>query len=324
MRELVECFQSWLNANPSDLLAHRLLGALAEQTRRTADRTDPEQRWFDPLDVFIAAGDGEDDFERAKTRFNNARVPKYLTSRSIDLEDWFRQHGFDQGLRLKKTETKGKHRAQWYLEPYELPSTDMAGAAAGDEPMAEPASVDQVIYDFSPPGTVKTNWFGSLWFKDGRFETRSPVGLAWLTGVLVVVLVVILELLAVWGMSQQRRPVELGDLATLLLLAIGGVVLWRQFVRPSELLVEDRIRPAPDALLALKEAPAQIEFSTDGDRRVVQIVRYSARCPICAGDLELSLGEGERHRRLFGRCRESPQEHAYTFDRVTRRGRRAQ
>ena len=59
-----------------------------------------------------------------------------------------------------------------------------------------------------------------------------------------------------------------------------------------------------------------------GDERVIGLVRYTATCPECSAAVELRYGEGHERRRLFGCCVESPQEHVFTFDRVTRRGRR--
>jgi hypothetical protein len=68
------------------------------------------------------------------------------------------------------------------------------------------------------------------------------------------------------------------------------------------------------------EEPAQLENFKEGDIRMLGLVRYSATCTIYAAKVELRYGDGAERRRLFGRCIEAPQDHVFTFDRVTRKG----
>lgn len=60
----------------------------------------------------------------------------------------------------------------------------------------------------------------------------------------------------------------------------------------------------------------------DRNARYIRLVRYGGVCPVCAGQIELRYGTGSEARRLFGSCSEAPQEHLFSFDRVTRLGRR--
>lgn len=53
-------------------------------------------------------------------------------------------------------------------------------------------------------------------------------------------------------------------------------------------LLDDRLIPAAELWVAWNEANAQLELTKDKhDRRCLQLVRYTAVCPICAGTLEL-------------------------------------
>lgn len=61
--------------------------------------------------------------------------------------------------------------------------------------------------------------------------------------------------------------------------------------------------------------------------RKIQLVSYTAICPICEKSLgrddvriDVSKGGKEFHNRLIGRCSESPTEHVFSFDHITRIG----
>jgi hypothetical protein len=87
-------------------------------------------------------------------------------------------------------------------------------------------------------------------------------------------------------------------------------------------LVDDRIIPAAELWVALKEANAQLELTKDlNDRRRLLLVRYTAVCPVCAGNLELR-SQGPNFRRLVGCCDAAPHDHVFSFDRIRRAGRR--
>lgn len=52
----------------------------------------------------------------------------------------------------------------------------------------------------------------------------------------------------------------------------------------------------------------------------VKLTKYVALCTICNAKVELARGEPDFPRRVIGRCKESPQEHVFSFDRVTKLG----
>lgn len=73
-------------------------------------------------------------------------------------------------------------------------------------------------------------------------------------------------------------------------------------------------------------ATDKIRESTGRPIRKIQLVSYWATCPICKEKLQrnvridVSKGGKEFHNRLIGRCSESPTEHIYSFDHITRIG----
>lgn len=80
--------------------------------------------------------------------------------------------------------------------------------------------------------------------------------------------------------------------------------------------IHDRLRPAPDELLAIGE-PAQIEIFGSGQDAEWRLVRYVAVCAVCAGEIRVLPGEPDFPRRMVGRCHQSPREHVFSFDRIT-------
>jgi hypothetical protein len=88
-------------------------------------------------------------------------------------------------------------------------------------------------------------------------------------------------------------------------------------------LLDDRIGLAPEWMLHWKESGATVEIlngeNADAPRRI-QVLRYTATCPVCGAMVKLDRGEPDFPRRLVGRCEDSPREHVFSFDRITRSG----
>lgn len=55
--------------------------------------------------------------------------------------------------------------------------------------------------------------------------------------------------------------------------------------------------------------------------RKLQFVIYEGKCPLCTNKVEIIQGKGRFKGRLIGECTESPREHVFSFDHVTKVGR---
>jgi hypothetical protein len=113
---------------------------------------------------------------------------------------------------------------------------------------------------------------------------------------------------------------------TCLLAAIGfgSLVLSSPLYR----VTSNKIVMAPDWMMPLKETNVQLEFkkisihpATGNAIRELRLMVYSAKCSICDGRVEVQGGGLQFPFRLVGRCIESPREHVFSFDHVTRIGR---
>lgn len=109
-------------------------------------------------------------------------------------------------------------------------------------------------------------------------------------------------------------------------LVIIALVVWA-FSSPLFRVVSNRIVMAPDWMTRLKDTNVQLELKkidTDPETgkvtRELRLMVYSAKCPVCTGRVEVVGGGIEFPFRLVGRCTESPREHVFSFDHITRTG----
>jgi len=52
------------------------------------------------------------------------------------------------------------------------------------------------------------------------------------------------------------------------------------------------------------------------------MLRYTARCPICDGEVTIEKGRRQHRGRLVGECGRNPVEHVFSFDFITCKGAR--
>ena len=60
----------------------------------------------------------------------------------------------------------------------------------------------------------------------------------------------------------------------------------------------------------------------EGEDRVLRMVRYTATCPVCEGEITIEKGRRRLRGRLIGECGRNPVEHVFSFDFITRKGER--
>lgn len=323
MRELLDCLDDWLQRNRCDGVAFSLFAALTRETLKRAGSTDPAQREFDAGALAPAAG-GPGDFESAKRWIDRGKFAVFAEARKAAIEQHFRAAGHTRALKVVRRSPRGKHRTVWYLEPYllgeEAEETESIGLPETSDRPHAPLSIQ---YEFTPPGKIRAAWYARPLIGTGSFVTRSWRGILWVTAFLVPVGFLLISAVLTLGFTYFRRPVQTADLASLVVVAILAWFVWRTLVRPTMWLLEDRIIPATELWVAWNEENAQLELATDefGHRRL-QLVRYTAVCPVCAGTLELRYSQGPNSRRLLGCCTEAPHDHVFSFDRISRLGSR--
>jgi hypothetical protein len=320
MRELIECFLEWLSVNRSDVKAWTILEALARETLKKVDSHDPGLREFDAEALAHASEPTAAwDYDNAKRRLTNAKLDSFLEARRASIESFFIEHGHQKALKLGYRASAGRHRSVWFLVPYELPPPGEMGSLAS--PASAASFQAELVYEVTAPGQVKPNaTLGRLLLGEGgEISTRSVRGVLWMALMIGSLVLVGACVYLFSAMSHVQRPLATSDLVLLVMIASAAWMFWRFGVRPWIWLLEDRIVPAGDWLIALSERPSQLELTKE---KRFRLVRFGGTCPICAGEIELRYGQAAQRRRLFGCCSEAPQDHVFTFDRVLRRGTR--
>lgn len=317
MKELVQCFLDWLVAEPVGNNASKILAALARETMKRIDSPDPDQREFDAVALTEACRTGEElDYEKAKKWFMAANIERHMAGRLESIEAYFRGQGKSQCLALKKRPSLGKHKTTWYLEPYDLSESNP------EREHPEKSDPRCITYSLQRPPEIKLNMLGKIMLGDGAFITRSGRAVFWAGLMILSVAPVIFAIFLVLTMGAFTHDIKTNEI--ILVLALTGMctAYWHIIIRPWVLLLDDRIVLAGNFFTSLLEDPAQLDMAKDDKHRYIRLVRYAATCPVCAGNIELRYGSGENKRRIFGCCSEVPQEHVFTFDRVTMVGER--
>jgi hypothetical protein len=307
----------------------KILKVMATETLARADRPSQQQREIEVLDVAKTCQPERDwEYDAAKLWFNRANPSKYLEGRKADFEAHFLLNGHTQGLKLRKRESAGGHRAPWYFEVYELADKhtvkpdDVGTTSSAQADTSATVSELGITYGVTKPGDIQLSWLGRLMLGNGAFKTKSGRGVLWASWMVTTGIFILSCGYVFFAMGLLNRPLHTSDLVLLIFLAAVGWAAWRMVLRPLLWLLDDRIILAAEGLMKFKEDPAQLDMTKDEAHRYIRLVRYSAVCSICAGNIELRYGYGQNHRRIFGCCSEVPTEHVFTFDRVTRMGQR--
>ncbi|MCJ8321553.1 MAG: hypothetical protein MJK12_18100 [Colwellia sp.] len=111
------------------------------------------------------------------------------------------------------------------------------------------------------------------------------------------------------------------------LLFIFSVAFIGSSIFPFYVASNLRIAIAPQWLMNLSQVSAQIEsiklskFRKNGrPYRKLEFVIYEGKCPLCNNVVEIENGKRQFKGRLVGICNESPREHVFSFDHVTKSG----
>lgn len=171
--------------------------------------------------------------------------------------------------------------------------------------------------------TPKPAWW-ARWFLSREFHLTGWRRALFLTPAIVSLIFAVVVILVVWlTLSHQQAIPPNRILVLVTTAALVGFFAWRMVMGVGR-LGDKRIIMAPDILIGFREYGVQLELtridSTPGAASRLGLVRYAATCPICGARVQIESGGREFHGRLVGRCQESPDEHIYSFDRVTKSG----
>lgn len=306
-----------LEAIPSDKkgeIAYRVLAYIATRTFELGDdKTEPERIATKDIYLDLDANPNREPAAWMSPIWRNLeqRILPELTPR---LQECCRVAGLNVFPSIAKAE--GRHSV-YYLTAALLPDD-----VAKSEDLVSESQLPADALHYEADLTLKLSRLGCWLFSEGM---RWTDGKRWgfLSWNLAILLLAGFLMLATWLVTVTSvTPLNARDL---LLLAILFVAPWAtlRHLEQSFQLFDDRITLASELLLAWREAGATIEIirsERDEIPNTILVRRYTATCPVCGSMVKLDKGEPDFPRRIVGRCIESPREHVFSFDRVTRSG----
>lgn len=314
------CLKGYVSAHDDGSKLFRFLAALAEEV--LADLAKGGSGEVSTKSIYLTLNP-KGDPEHASNRVSGAWSDweKKSKDRLIGLQDYAANLGVAYyPWPVKKGDSKGgAGRPTLYAieakpietQPLENQASEASGVTSADI---------RYIRETTPKAALWAGWFFSKEFHLTGWRRAlflTPAILALLGG-LIVFLVVWLTLSHQQAISPNRILVLVAS------AAVVGYFAWKMVMGIAR-LGDKRIIMAPDILLNFHEYGVQLELTridtTPGTASRLGLVRYAATCPICGARVRVESGGREFYGRLVGRCQESPDEHVFSFDRVTRSGR---
>lgn len=337
MRDLLQCLLLWLEDEPIEQKGYYVLKALAQESLKVA-QYGPDQRRFTAAQIVQAVTDLTDAGDPVGKSVREASVSPtkwldwhrsvvpYWEQRKNRVISLARERGLGQYPKPDYVEGGGRGNENLYQLTPELLSNDAETTSKPDGVFEQATAVNSndqigtISYEVTKPGEIKPSLRAKLLFQDGQVRIGSWQSLLIRGYVLAGMLTaVFLPILSYFGLMSPRAVTT--QHLTILVGAIGiPIAIWFFVIRPWIRLLDDRIIPAPDSALAFSEKNGQLELLKKGDTYLIRLVRYSGTC-FCGAAVYLDDGSPDFPRRMVGRCSESPREHIFSFDRVTRMGR---
>ena len=316
LEQVASCLLDYLNVHGKNSQLYQVLQFLAESTlSRLAEGKDPRFNYYKIREGVTRETEGD-----ASAWFS--RHWKSLTGDfRLRCEEGIQKFAADQGLGVypwvEKHESDGGAGNQALISLIALP---IPGISASNK------SADATPHDITyiPAEKLKLSWWARWLFDENQVaEGWGKWLLIWPT-ILYVALTVAGSVFVLFVLSLSKQPVTTGDLAAMLIIILFNWPAYRslqQFTR----LIDDRIIMASDAMLGFREFGVCLELFRPNAREVgapkkARMIKYAAQCQVCAAQVLLDVGEPDFPRRIVGRCQESPREHVFSFDRVTRGG----
>lgn len=324
LESTLRCFLNWLEQENNDQKNHNILVALAKESLKKISA--PEAlRKFDKKDVASAYGlaDGEKDLG---SWLKWPDVEKYWEARREAYLGFADSRGVDHCPVLERKATTGRNETLYWISARPIAELKRSEAEEGSEIGAAPEKGAQsnknpsleLGYQCTQPGDIACAFLLKPWLSNGKVVLKG--WRAWSVALPLFGLGMVMLGIIWLALAQVGRGNVGGKAIVSSLFLLGfAYLLWIFFIRPMKHLGEDRIICAEGAE-SFKEQSGQLELVRSNGIRTIHLIRYSSSCAICGASVTVEKGEPDFPRRLVGRCAESPREHVFSFDRVTRKG----
>ncbi|MBW8456983.1 MAG: hypothetical protein K0M58_00855 [Thiobacillus sp.] len=318
-KEAARCLEGYVSAHDDGTRLFRFLSALAAEVLADLNKGGAgEVATIKIHNNLYPHGAKEDASNRVSGAWND--WVKKSEDRLIGLQDYAANQGLDYyPWPMKKGDSKGGFGRHTHYAIEVRP----IGKQALESQAREVTSVPYADIRYIRETTPKPAWWAS-WFFSKEFHLAGWRRILFLTPAILMLIAALGVFLVVWfTLSHQQAIPPSRILVLVATAAAAGYFAWIM-VSGVGRLGDKRIIMAPDILIGFREYGVQLELtridSTPRAASRLGLVRYAATCPICGAKVQVESGGREFHGRLVGRCQESPDEHVFSFDRVTRSG----
>lgn len=311
LKEAVTCLLEYIQIHGENNKAFEILKHLANETVQRIDHVQ-EGRQFTNEAIYRATVKTNQKNDKFDYSSWFSRYWNKLNETSLDgLENFSRQNGYKHFAWISKKDGGGSGNSSMYflhaipVKKTELLNTDVKHDIKYIE-----------ISNVSPSWWAK--WLFNQNFSANTLKTKIYIFYYPIASLLLSIIIILIFWLA---LNSKKEAFSANDMVSVIFMM--GLAYYAQFKFFSLIhFLEDRIIMAPLKLLGLYEKDVSLELVTSKDRKskFLRLIKYASQCPICQAEILLDRGEPDFPRRIVGRCKESPREHVYSFDRITLTG----
>lgn len=319
-RRAAQCLLDYLKVHGKNGRAFEVLFFLARETVRRID--EGREAVFNNHAIRHGVlGDKVDDPSAWLSPLWKNITGDLRAEREEGLQAFAREQGLDVYPWVAKLESSGGAGNQALYSLVALPLPDVSERVTATEAAEAPPAITYI-----PAENVQPAWWAGWLFDRDRIAAGWRKGLLIWPTLLWFVVLAFLALFALIALGQDNHPLTTRNLVILVVIALMAAYCLL-LVRRFEQLVDDRIIMAFEGMVGFREFGVCLELfrpsgQGTGTPSCLRMVKYAAQCPVCKSQVLLAKGEPDFPRRIVGRCQESPREHVFSFDRMTRSGSR--
>ncbi len=315
---LAKCLVSFIELLSSDKKIHRFIHEIAKQTINKSKAG--QDTSITTKELFLELFSGQNEANASSVLANIWKnISKLQDEVSVRLtEHAVNEFGLDVYPWIEKIDSDGGagNLVRYRLIGIKVNKSEVAGPNPYRDKIAHDIEYT-AVQDFKPSLAAKI-FFG---------KSNEIIGYKKWIMIFIPFLLMIIYLLMIVALLYLLKQQTLATVSFYhLVLLAASVWFLLNKVKRFERFTDDRIIIASDFFMSWGEIAIVQELVTVEDQnknflyKKVQLTKYAALCSICNAKVELTKGEPDFPRRIIGRCKESPREHVYSFDRVTKLG----
>jgi len=299
----------------TDRKSVEIFNALLEQTiNYIHEGVDSTLMIFDAQEICTESCNPKEDYNSAKDFISRHRknFDTLISTHLDEIAHHFELNNIRYLPEIKNTESKGVHRTMFYIGLSPLSERINHKVSLVTNKKSNVIAIEYTIPQLPKPPI----WAKSIMsIKIQGWKLYSYIALP----IVALALGYFLMVWNIYGISTASIYSAIGFITIISVLYLT--------VQPFYEAMDKRIAIAPDWLLNLsafnvliRATKSDVKRPNGKAYRTLQFVKFQATCPICDGEIDIEKGKYLFKGRLIGLCKESPREHVFSFDHVTKKG----